>query len=154
MLGPLLVTVLSMLYDALKFSGLLIIVILGYANGFYSLIHSSSTAADLARIDFDYSYTGILSEMLLWLAGQASFTLIRSLNPSIQFGAEVLFWTFLATAYYVLLNLLIAIFNSTYDRIISNSISEVPAPRSCPPQASMLPLSRPPSLRHSGYMCA
>ena len=34
------------------------------------------------------------------------------------------FWTYLATAYYVLLNLLIAIFNSTYERIISNSISE------------------------------
>ena len=39
-------------------------------------------------------------------------------------GAEVLFWSFLATAYFVLLNLLIAIFNSAYDRIISNSIPE------------------------------
>merc|ERR1719469_327543 len=42
----------------------------------------------------------------------------------IQFGANILFWTFLATAYFVLLNLLIAIFNSTYERIISNSVSE------------------------------
>ena len=46
------------------------------------------------------------------------------LSPNIQFGANILFWTFLATAYFVLLNLLIAIFNSTYERIISNSIAE------------------------------
>ena len=46
------------------------------------------------------------------------------LSPNIQFGANILFWTFLATAYFVLLNLLIAIFNSAYERVISNSISE------------------------------
>ena len=36
----------------------------------------------------------------------------------------MLFWSFLATAYFVLLNLLIAIFNSAYERVISNSIPE------------------------------
>jgi len=123
-LGPLLVTVLSMLYDALRFSGVLIIVMLGFANGFYSLIHSSTSAAELSSLEFDYSYTGILSEMSIWLTGQASFALVKELPPDIQLGVEVLFWTFLASAYFVLLNLLIAIFNSTYERIISNSISE------------------------------
>ncbi len=125
-LGPLLVTVLSMLFDAVRFSGLLIIVILAYANGFYSLIHSSTPPAKLAELapNFDYSYGNILSEMLLWLTGQANFDLIRPLAENIQFAANLLFWTFIASAYFLLLNLLIAIFNSTYEKVISNSVSE------------------------------
>jgi len=123
-LGPLLVTVLSMVSDAARFSGVLIIVIFGWANGFYSLIHSNTPSAELAALNFDYSYGNILSEMLLWLTGQATVDLMTPLSPNIQFGANILFWTFLATAYFVLLNLLIAIFNSTYERIISNSVSE------------------------------
>ena len=81
-LGPLIVTVLAMLYDALRFSGVLIIVTLGYANGFYSLIHSSTTMEELSKLDFDYSYTGIVSEMAIWLTGQASFDLIEPLGES------------------------------------------------------------------------
>jgi Ca2+-binding EF-hand superfamily protein len=123
-LGPLLVTVVSMLFDGARFGGVLLIVIFGYANGFYSLIHSSMRAAELEPLSFDYSYGGILSEMLLWLSGQPDLAMIRELDDKTQLGADILFWTYLATAYYVLLNLLIAIFNSTYERIISNSISE------------------------------
>jgi len=123
-LGPLLVTVLAMVSDATRFLSVLGIVILGYANGFYSLIHSSLTADELAQIDFDYSYGSILSEMGVWLAGQPALDMLTPLSPETRFGAEVLFWTFLATAYFVLLNLLIAIFNSAYERVISNSISE------------------------------
>jgi hypothetical protein len=163
-LGPLLVTVLSMVSDAARFSGVLIIVILGWANGayaptpprphapnhparaprayehricaahahskhaartgFYSLVHSNTPSAELLALPFDYSYFNILSEMLIWLTGQATVELMAPLSPNIQIGANILFWTFLATAYFVLLNLLIAIFNSTYDRIISNSVSE------------------------------
>ena len=58
------------------------------------------------------------------LAGQPALDMLTPLSPETKFGAEVLFWTFLATAYFVLLNLLIAIFNSAYERVISNSISE------------------------------
>ena len=123
-LGPLLVTVLAMVSDATRFLAVLGIVILGYANGFYSLIHSSLTSAELAELDFDYSYGNILSEMGVWLAGQPALDMLTPLNPETRIGAEVLFWTFLATAYFVLLNLLIAIFNSAYERVISNSISE------------------------------
>ena len=113
-----------MLYDALKFSGVLIIVVLGYANGFYSLIHSASTEAQLLELDFDYSYLGILTEMSIWLTAGGSLDIVKPLDPQIQLGVEVLFWTFIASAYFVLLNLLIAIFNTTYERIVSNSISE------------------------------
>eukprot|EP00966_Prymnesium_polylepis_P267224 6173074-Prymnesium_polylepis.1 len=79
---------------------------------------------ELAALDFDFSYTGILTEMAIWLCGQAGLDVLEGLNGETQFGVEILFWTFLASSYFVLLNLLIAIFNSTYERIISNSISE------------------------------
>ena len=69
-LGPLLVTVLSMVSDAARFSGVLVIVIFGWANGFYSLIHSNTPSAELLALPFDYSYFNILSEMLIWLTGQ------------------------------------------------------------------------------------
>ena len=71
-LGPLLVTVLSMVSDAARFSGVLVIVIFGWANGFYSLIHSNTPSAELLALPFDYSYFNILSEMLIWLTGQAT----------------------------------------------------------------------------------
>jgi len=123
-LGPLLVTVISMGYDALRFSALLGVLFLGYANGFYTLIHYGMPEYELAALDFDFSYTGILTEMAIWLCGQAGLDVLEGLNGETQFGVEILFWTFLASSYFVLLNLLIAIFNSTYERIISNSISE------------------------------
>jgi len=123
-LGPLLVTVLSMLYDVVKFSGLLVIVFLGYANGLYALIHEGNSEEALAALKFDYSYSGIVTEMGLWLAGNAGLDIVEGLSEQSQVGVQLLFWTFIAAAYFVLLNLLIAIFNSTYERILSNSISE------------------------------
>ena len=41
-----------------------------------------------------------------------------------QLGANILFWTFILTSYFVLLNLLIAIFNTTYERVQANSFAE------------------------------
>ena len=89
-LGPLLVTVVSMLFDGARFGGVLLIVIFGYANGFYSLIHSSMRAAELEPLSFDYSYGGILSEMLLWLSGQPDLAMIRELDDKTQLGADIL----------------------------------------------------------------
>ncbi|KAJ1460458.1 hypothetical protein M885DRAFT_509445 [Pelagophyceae sp. CCMP2097] len=123
-LGPLLITVLKMLSDALRFAGLVAIVTLGFADGFYSLIHFGVPTAQLATLSFDYSYTNILSQMLLWLAGQPSFAILEGLEGEVFVGAEVLFWAYIGTAYFVLLNLLIAIFNDTYNDIISKSNTE------------------------------
>jgi len=125
-LGPLLITVVQMLTDSLRFAVVIGIVLIGYANGFYSLIHFGVSADYLATLSssFDYSYPNIVTEMCLWLTGQPSLDLIQPLTPNVQLGASVLFWSFIVTSYFVLLNLLIAIFNTTYERILSNSVAE------------------------------
>ena len=167
-LGPLLITVVQMLSDSLRFAIVIGIVVVGYANGFYSLIHfgvrghpparnghppCSACSAHcahaltgarhvclhgtpactprlqvseeyLAGLDYDYSYTSIVTAMCLWLTGQPDLSLVTPLSPGVQVGATVLFWTFIVTTYFVLLTLLIAIFNTTYERILSNSVAE------------------------------
>ena len=123
-LGPLLITVVQMVADALRFAVVIAIVVLGYANGFYSLVHSALSPEALAALDADYTYVNILAQMCLWLSGQASLELIQPLPDGIELGASVLFWSYIATSYFVLLNLLIAIFNTTYERILSNSVAE------------------------------
>ena len=123
-LGPLLITVVQMLSDSVRFAIVIGIVIIGYANGFYSLIHFGVTSEYIASLNFDYSYGSIVSEMCLWLTGQPNLDLITPLSASSQLGASLLFWSFIVTSYFVLLNLLIAIFNTTYERILSNSVAE------------------------------
>ena len=127
-LGPLLITVIQMLSDSVRFAIVLGIVLVGFANGFYSLIHfgvSSEYLASLSQgLSFDYSYMSIVSQMCLWLAGGASLDMIEPLSPSVQLGASALFWSFIVTSYFVLLNLLIAIFNTAYERIQGNSMAE------------------------------
>lgn len=123
-LGPLLITVYQMVNDALRFAVVIAIVVFGYANGFYALVHFGSTEAQLASLDFDYSYASIVTNMCLWLTGQPELSLIEPLSPGVQLGASLLFWSFIATAYFILLNLLIAIFNTTYERVLTNSVAE------------------------------
>jgi len=123
-LGPLLITVYQMINDALLFAVIIFIVLFGYANGFFSLIHFGASDEYLASLDFDYSYTSIVTNMCLWLTGQPDLELIKPLAPGVQVGAQVLFWSFIITSYFVLLNLLIAIFNTTYERVLSNSVAE------------------------------
>ena len=123
-LGPLLITVVQMVADSTRFAVVLAIVVVGYANGFYSLIHGGQSAASLAQLPYDYSYSSIVTELGLWLTGQASRDIITALDPGVQLGANLLFWSFIATSYFVLLNLLIAIFNTTYERILNNSFAE------------------------------
>ena len=125
-LGPLLITVYQMVADALRFAVVIGIVLLGYANGFYSLIHFGVDSSYLATLtdSYDYSYASIVTQMCLWLTGQPDLDLFSPLSPGVQLGASVLFWTFIVTSYFVLLNLLIAIFNTTYERVLTNSVAE------------------------------
>jgi len=123
-LGPLLITVYQMVSDALRFALVLGVVLLGYANGFYSLVHFGVSDDYLNGLDFDYSYLSILANMGLWLAGQPDLEFLQPLSPGVQTGAGILFWTYILSAYVVLLNLLIAIFNTTYERVLKNSVAE------------------------------
>ena len=127
-LGPLLITVVQMLSDSLRFAAIIGVVIFGYANGFYSLIHFGVTSEYISSLDFDFSYLSIVTQMCLWLTGQPNLDMIAPLSGNVQVGASVLFWSFIITSYFVLLNLLIAIFNTTYERILSNSVAEVHCP--------------------------
>ena len=123
-LGPLIVTARSMVNDALRFSGLLGVIGLGYVNGVYTLIHYGMSEADLAALEFDFSYIGILTETGNWLTGSGDLNDLEGLSAETEFGVACFYWTFVAAAQIGLLNLLIAIFSSTYERIISNSIAE------------------------------
>ena len=123
-LGPLIVTVTQLVADALRFTAILGVVILGYANGFYSLVHFGVTEEYVASLPFDYSYPNIVTAMSLWLSGQPEISILDGLSPGVRLGGGVLFWSFLITAYFVLLNLLIAIFNTTYERIQRDSLVE------------------------------
>ena len=114
----------QMVTDSLRFAVIVGIVIIGYANGFYSLIHFGISGDELASMPFDYSYGSIVSNMCIWLAGQADLALLEPLSPTLQFGVSVLFWSYIVTAYFVLLNLLIAVYNTTYNRVLSNSVAE------------------------------
>ena len=123
-LGPLLITVVQMVADGLRFAAIIGVVILGYANGFYALAHFGATDEYLRSLPFDYSYPSIVTNMCLWLTGGPNLDLLTPLSPGQQLGGAVLFWSYIITSYFVLLNLLIAIFNTTYDRIQANSVSE------------------------------
>jgi hypothetical protein len=76
--------------DALRFSAILGVVVLGYANGFYSLVHFGVTDEYLSSLPFgDYSYTHILTAMGLWLAGQPEVEIFEGLSPGVQLGGSV-----------------------------------------------------------------
>ena len=118
-IGPLLVTLLGMLGDFVRFSTLLAVIIVGFANAFYTLLHYSGCVENAP------AYADIVRNMLLWLCGQVSYDLFEDLpEGALSVGARTLFSTYLVTCYFIGLNLLVAIFNSTYSRVIQRSTSE------------------------------
>jgi len=124
-IGPLLITTVQMVQDALRFLAVIAFVLLGYANGFYSLIHFGIGDENLPEeTKGDYSYSAIVSNLGIWLSGQPDLSFIAPLSPNVQIGAYGLFWTFIGISSFVLLNLLIAIFNTTYEKVTANSFAE------------------------------
>lgn len=120
--GPLLVTLLAMLADFARFSLIFAVTIGGFCNAFYALFHF---APNDALTTSDFSYGAILQEMIIWLCGQVSFDMFKDLpsGPTLL-GAQLIFWTYVITCYFILLNLLIALFNSSYEAVIENSTTE------------------------------
>jgi hypothetical protein len=126
-LGPLLSATVAIFNDASRFAGVIAVVTVGYANAFYSLVHVVADKEQIASLEFDYSWSSILSNMGLWLLGQADFTMIEPLAPlgtGVMAGFEAFFWSYIGITFFVLCNLLIAIFNSTYDRVQDNANAE------------------------------
>ena len=108
-----------MVSDGMRFLVVLGVVIVGFANGFYALAHFGPDAPGdhPEKLEVSYSYGNILTEMCLWLTAGPGLDLVDSLGEKRQLAALALMWSFIATAYVVLLNLLIAIFNTSYEKV-------------------------------------
>jgi len=114
-LGPLLVTVGGMLEDITRFGGVFTFVLFGFANAFFVLFSLSGQ---------DVEYSRILKEQLLWLLNTVDRELFDGLVGQQHFVGDALFWGYIVLSYFVLLNLLIAVFNSTFEKIQRQAINE------------------------------
>jgi len=116
-LGPLLVIIVEMFGDILSFVGLYAFILLGFANGFYVLFSADAASP---------SYGAIVETQLLWLLGNIDFDFFGSLAdaPVLLNTAYAFFWVYTSLSVFVMLNLLIAIFNSTYERVAVESEAE------------------------------
>jgi len=113
--GPLLVTVGGMVTDVSQFFLVYAFVLIGFANAFFVLF---------ALSDEPVSYTRILSEQTFWLLNAVDRTLFDDLVGPLYAVADLLFWGYILLSYFVLLNLLIAVFNSTYEKVQKNAFNE------------------------------
>lgn len=139
-IGPLLVTIVEMFSDVLSWVGFYIFILFGFANGFFVLFSTASAAASAGAItegaittlngapgDVSHlSYATIVEEELLWLLGNIDFDFFESLAavPALYTSALAFFWAYTSLSVFVMLNLLIAIFNSTYERVEVESEAE------------------------------
>jgi len=71
-------------------------------------------------------YRNILEQQLLWLLGSIDLGYFDLLDPTpaLKTPALALFWTYTLLSSFILLNLLIAIFNSTYERVSGDRDAE------------------------------
>jgi len=90
-----------------SFVGVYVFVLLGFANAFLLL-----SAGDM-------SYADIIETQLLWLLGSIDFQFFDQFSTTslLRSVALTLFWTYTSLSVFIMLNLLIAIFNSTYERV-------------------------------------
>jgi len=116
-LGPLLVTVVTMFQDIFGFLGLFSFILFGFTNGFY-------VTFEMGGVDIEYSK--LVETQLLWLLGTIDTTFFDQLSstPGLRTVAFGLFWTYAVLSIFVFLNLLIAIFNSTFERVDVDRESE------------------------------
>ena len=116
--GPLLVTVRGMLVDITRFGGLYAFVLIGFANAFFVLFALSGESLDYG------GYPRILQEQLLWLLSSVDRSLLDGLTGQLHATGDVLFWGYIVLSYFVLLNLLIAVFNSTFEKVQRQAFNE------------------------------
>merc|ERR1712087_967057 len=114
-LGPLLVTVGGMVSDVAEFFSVYAFVLFGFANAFFVLFALSGQQVDYPRI---------VAEQTLWLLNEVDRSLFDDLQGALHFAADLLFWVYIPLSYFVLLNLLIAVFNSTFEKVEKNAFNE------------------------------
>ena len=119
-LGPLLVTVVSMFSDTASFAGIYAFVLFAFSNALFVVLSASPGVAE------GLDYRNILEQQLLWLLGSIDLGYFDLLDPTpaLKTPALALFWTYTLLSSFILLNLLIAIFNSTYERVSGDRDAE------------------------------
>ena len=123
--GPLIVTVFGMVSDVTRFLAVYAFVLFGFANSFYVLFAFSSLAGVVSGDGATPAYGAILSNQMLWLLNAVDLDIFDGLRGTLAGStAEALFWSYILLSYFVLLNLLIAIFNSTYEKVNRNALNE------------------------------
>lgn len=117
--GPLLITTLEMLKDTLPFLLVSAVILLGFTNGFYAMTHFMAEDYELESYEFDYSYPNLMAILPLAMVGEFEAFLVapEGLPDVLHWGVIALMALYLATCFIVLLNLLIALYNTTYMRV-------------------------------------
>jgi len=117
--GPLLITTLEMLKDTLPFLLVAGIILFGFANGFYTMAHFMTEDYQLESYEFDFSYPNLMSVLPLAMVGEFDdfLQVPKGLPDGLSWGAVALMVFYLGTCFIVLLNLLIALYNTTYMRV-------------------------------------
>jgi hypothetical protein len=88
--------------------------------------HFAAAAASAGGGATPLPYGIIVEEELLWLLGDIDFAFFDPLSgsPALYTTALGFFWTYTTLSVFIMLNLLIAIFNSTYERVKVESEAE------------------------------
>jgi hypothetical protein len=97
-------------------------VLLGFCNAIFVLFNASPAVLD-GQVQ-PVSYQAILTQMVLWVLGEIDFELLEPLqgvNRVLGFG---LFWANTMLTVFVLLNLLIAVLNTTYEQVTERAFNE------------------------------
>jgi hypothetical protein len=126
--GPLLLSVYKACVDGARFIGVLSLVVFGFTNAFYCMLHLGITAEDLAGGKHNYSYIGILSELARMLSspleGTEYFDVSKISSGPISVFSDLLCGGYILVTSFVCLNLLLAIFYSAYQSVLANSTEE------------------------------
>jgi len=125
--GEMLISLFLMVEDCAKFAMVIAALIVGFANGIYALVHYGGLEETQLNpeVEFDFSYSGILVQLMLGLTGGGNLhDIVAAVPDSLAFGARVLFWSFDILGFLVMMNLLIAVLNTSYTKVDENTESE------------------------------
>lgn len=121
-LGPLLVTVGGMIRNIVQFFGVYAFVLFGFADAIFVLFNASPEVIDGSVRPV--SYQAIITQMVLWVLGEIDFALLEQLHGVQRVLGFGLFWANTMLTVFVLLNLLIAVLNTTYEQVTERAFNE------------------------------
>lgn len=121
-LGPLLVTVGGMIRNIVQFFGVYAFVLLGFSDAIFVLFNASPEVIDGSVQPV--SYQEVVTNMVLWVLGEIDFAMLEQLHGVQRVLGFGLFWANTMLTVFVLLNLLIAVLNTTYEQVTERAFNE------------------------------